>query len=151
MSTQIRAFQIHPTVFALFGASFNSTAGQNLSIGRCVRVTGDGLVGIADKASAVTARAVGITASAALLGNPVTVQFGNLATIEFELGLTLVFGDRVYVGVGPAGMATNVPSVIPGEANMRMGIVSDSSTYNPVGPSPQYAEVAMNLDYPVVV
>ena len=149
MGTTIRAFQIDPTVFSLITVTFQQEAGSNLAIGRIVRMTGDGIVDLADNTSETNASTTGITAAAIPISTLGAVQFSGLLDVEMVLGLTLLFGEVVYVGAN--GMGTNVQTAVSGRANCRIGRVSDSSAYNPGGPSPTFAKIAVNLDYPIVV
>jgi hypothetical protein len=148
LATRIRAFQIDPSVFSLVTVTFQQEAGSNLDTGRIVRYTGDGIVDLADNSSETNAGVVGITAAAIPISTQGSIQFSGLLDVEMELGLTLLFGDILYVG--SSGMGTNVQTLVSGEVNCRIGRVSDSSAYNPGGPSPQYVKVAVNIDYPIV-
>jgi hypothetical protein len=148
VGTRIRAFQIDPSVFALVTVTFQQEAGSNLPIGRVVRYTGDGIVDLASNTSETNASVFGITAAAIAVSTQGSIQFAGLMDVEMELGLTLLFGDIVYVGT--SGMGTDVQTMTSGQANTRIGRIADSSAYGPGGPSPQYAKVAVNIDYPIV-
>ena len=111
-------------------------------------MTGDAIVDLADNTSVGNAGVVGITAAAIPVSTQGSIQFSGLMDIEMELSLTLLFGDIIYVGA--SGRATNVQTLTSGQANCRIGRIADGSTYNPIGPSPTFAKVAVNIDYPVV-
>lgn len=149
MGTRIRAFQIDPSVFSLVTVTFQQEAGSNLDTGRVVRYTGDGIVDLANNTSESNAGVIGITAAAIPIMTQGAIQFAGLMDVEMELGLTLLFGDIIYVGA--SGRGTNVGTSTIGQANCRIGRISDGSAYNTVGPSPTYAKVAVNIDYPIVV
>lgn len=149
MGTRIRAFQIDPSVFSLVTVTFQQEAGSNLSIGRVVRYTGDGIVDEVINTSGATAAVIGITAAAIPVSTQGSIQFSGLLDVEMVLGLTALFGDVVYAS-GTLGMATNLQTLTSGQANCRIGRISDSSAYSPLGPSPQYVKVAVNIDYPIV-
>lgn len=148
MGTRIRAFQIDPSVFSLVTVTYQQEAGSNLAIGRVVRMTGDGIVDLASNTSETNAGVMGITAAAIPVATQGSIQFAGLLDVEMELGLTLLFGDIVYVGT--SGMGTDVQTLTSTQANCRIGRISDSAAYNPGGPSPQYAKIAVNIDYPIV-
>ena len=149
MTTQIRAFQIHASVFGAVGATFIAQAAINLDQGRFVRASGAGIVNYSDKSSESLARAIGATVAAILSGNSGAIQFGSTMLIEFDLGLALTEGDAVFVST--SGMGTNLPSSTVGEANTRAGHVLDASGYSPGGPSPQYALIEIEIDQPVEI
>jgi hypothetical protein len=148
VGTRIRAFQIDPSVFSLVTVTFQQEAGSSLTTGRVVRNTGDGIADLANNTSVSNAAVIGITAAAILAAADGPVQFAGLMDVEMELSLTLLFGDIIYVGA--SGRATNAQTLTSGQANCRIGRIVDGSTYNPVGPSPTFAKVAVNIDYPIV-
>lgn len=123
---------IDPSVSSIFSRLTNAIAGENLSVGSIVYVSGNKTVKLADHTITGTAEPVGVTTTSASPGGTTVLQHIGLALVRIEPGLTLTAGDKLWLGT--AGRATNIEPVAG--IIRQVGVVFDNTGYVPSSSDP---------------
>lgn len=121
-----------PDVASLFSKLTRATASEAISAGSLVYVSGDRKVGLADQTNPDKSEVIGVTTVSAGMNVGTIVQHVGLASVLMEPGLTVIAGQRLWLGT--AGRGTNIEPLVG--VFRECGIIFDSTIYDPSDPNP---------------
>lgn len=134
VTAQQRRAQVTDGLTTLQSTSFSApyTAGAAILAGEFVRISAADTVVLALATTDAGAAAIGaadVDIALGFAGSIITVPGSFVINAQFETGLVVLAGNKVWLSAATAGAITNVPPSVLGNRAKAMGQVVDASAY----------------------